>query len=382
MSITQAILASYPAGSTTPTLPAWVASSTWWSCSNNFNPVGYPAGTAMDAHGFDANFTGVSPYPVDYAGYIGSSDPPPYPIFTLDDQNSNANNLDGTFSSPIWQITTSVVVTGGSQPGVYLFGGLTDDGAGGFAPYYNLIGRPNSIVNYAIVLDLNALGGWFISNGIGSQIYTSDGNNIVFPWLDTWTGITVNPASPQTGRIEFDGTSTGFQSAANLFVGGRTNGTIYLDYQPLDLVSTGVIFETGVGSAAGLAQNISIRQVGAVLTFSVYDNTAVVALANTKIVTLGSTDRIVVACTFDTTQGTAANQTAMKVNDSATGVTSPISTNLSSLTIGDAKVSVGARNNASSAFLTANMWNCGIIPRVDNAAQQTAMVNYINSLDH
>lgn len=177
--------------------------------------------------------------------------------------------------------------------------------------------------------------------------------------------------------ISFDGAAQGLLSFAELYPdGGSTTGTIYLDYQPLDLVSTAVIFETGTGTAGGLAQNISIRQVGAVLTCSVYDDTAVIALANTKIVTLANTNRIWIAFTFDSTNGTAANQTALKVNNSATGVSSPISTNLHSLQIGNAQLSLGARNNAASAYNHCNMWLVRAQNNVDNAAAHLVEYSY------
>lgn len=177
-------------------------------------------------------------------------------------------------------------------------------------------------------------------------------------------------------RIEFDGVQTGMQGGA-LYTSGSATGTIYLDVQPLSLVQTGVILETDTfTNNAHTTRQISIRMVAGVLTATIFDNTALVALPNTKVKTIVATDRIFITFTWDTGVGVAANQTALYVNNSASGVTSAAAADLSGLLVGQGSANVGARNNAASQFVTANMWSGEAFTVVDDSAAKLVQYNY------
>lgn len=169
----------------------------------------------------------------------------------------------------------------------------------------------------------------------------------------------------------------GLVGASQLYVEGTTTATIYFDVQPFALDVTGVILETGTG-AVDQARRISISQVANQLLCAVFDNTALVCLANSKTYTLPNTNRLFGCFQIDTTQGTAANQTALFINNSSSGVTSPLSTNVNGLVMGAALPSVGARDAGGtlSAGFKGNMWN--VIPKtgVDDAAARLAYYTY------
>lgn len=179
--------------------------------------------------------------------------------------------------------------------------------------------------------------------------------------------------------ISFDGVSQGLQGAGNLFPSHTTAGTLYFDFAPQSLVETGVILETGQNEVQ-MGGRISIRMVAGVLTVSFYDATAIVALPNTKAKIISSTNRIWVAVTFDTSLA-AANQVQLYVNNSQAGVTAPASADLSAVVgVGVDVPNVGARNNAASNYLTANMWEIRAETVVDAAAAMLVQYNYWNYL--
>lgn len=173
--------------------------------------------------------------------------------------------------------------------------------------------------------------------------------------------------------ISLDGVSQGLQGAASLYSGGTAKATIYIDFQPLNLSETGVILQTGLVNSK--AQNILIEMVAGALTATVWDNTPVHPLANTKTKILAATDRIWVAVVIDVTLA-PANQVQLYVNNSQAGVLAPISTDLSGLTIGNDVPSVGASNNAGLNFLTANMWEVRAQTNVDDAAAMLTQFLY------
>lgn len=175
--------------------------------------------------------------------------------------------------------------------------------------------------------------------------------------------------------ISFDGATQGLRGSANLYDGSNTGGTLYFDFAPQSLIETGVIFETGPNATADRAGAISIRIVAGVLTVSIFDNTPVVSLPNTKIKTLTNTDRIWVCVTFDTT-ASAANQVQLYVNNSQTGVTSTATANLSGIQIGKEQPNLGARNNAASSFLTADFWEGRAQTNIDDSATMLEAYNY------
>ncbi len=385
MSIIQSVLASYPpAASGPPTLPAWVANSTWYGLWN-FNPAAnIPPAALIDTGAGQLLDTGVAPYPIDIATFLaGGPDPPPYLTDTWYDQNL-ANNLgQGTAGKdPVFQITTPVIVTGGSQDGVYTYRGIVDSSGDGFFPYYNLLGQATDSTKYSVVEQGN--GRWELTDASGTSIYNSGANLDSFPWLVVWTGITV-AAGTQSGQIDFgtDGAgnavTTGLQTANPLCNSGV--GTIYILFKAGSLSATEVLFETGTGAAGSAkAKNISISLVAGVLTATIYDNTAVTPLANTKIKTISDTNWHLLALTWDVSLS-AANQVSLKVDNSTTGVTAPISSTLAGLTIGNAVLNLGSRNNATSAPFDGSMQIVGYRPQADTPTQQTSMYNYIKYLN-
>ncbi len=155
---------------------------------------------------------------------------------------------------------------------------------------------------------------------------------------------------------------------------GSTTGTIYGGFKARSLIETSVILETGTG-AADQAQRLSIRLVAGALTCSIFDATPVVALANTKIKTISDTNWHWLAFGWNTALVGAA-QTFLKVDDSSTGVTSPISTSCSGLAIAAGVPNVGARNNGASAWFTGLIDPIIVRNVVDNAATQTSYHDY------
>lgn len=155
--------------------------------------------------------------------------------------------------------------------------------------------------------------------------------------------------------VSFDGSTQGLVGSVPLY-SGSTAGTIYIAFKAGSLVETSVLLETNTfGNRNTTIQQISIRIVAGVFTFSVYDNTAVVALPNTKIKTISDNNWHWAACSFDSNQGTAANQTALVIDGSVSGISSPASANLGGLEIGGELPNVGARANATSNFFTGSM---------------------------
>ena len=358
---------------------------------NNFNPAGYSEGLAFAVEGSNDNgsapFATAAPYPADFVGFQGDAGSPPFLQSAWGDQNSNTNDLIQSASArPTLQITSSVLVSGAGTAaanGTYTYRGQFNGHA-----YYNLLGQPDSTANSGIAW--TALDLWRVNSSSGELLYFSDGDSS-FPWQQTFIesagdspAPTVTQIGSGTGQVEFNGTATGFQSSVALYDSGSATGTIYGWIQPKSLSETGVIFETGTfADRANTIKQISIRMVAGVLTATIFDQTAITALPNMKVKTLSATDPIFITFQWDTAVATASLQTTLLVNNSATGVSSAAAADLSGLLIGGAKVNVGARNNAASAFLTANMWMLLAKSAVDNStarAQWFAYQQYLKSL--
>lgn len=331
---------------------------------NSFNPVGYPEGGALEYGDDEINkpFLPDAPYGINWE-FEGS---PPYPLVKWKDQNSNTNDLTQTGGSRPTLIVSTPVVVSVLGAGTYTYRGQTA-GRG----YYNKFGQSTSTTLSVIVWD-SGDGVWRLYDAAGD--FLDEGSDTSFPWQATWGSITVAAGDGQ-GMVVLNGTSTGMRGAVELFpnTDASKQGTIYVDIQPLSLAETGIILETGPG---GVADNnrISIRMVAGVLTATVFDATAIANLPNSKIKTISLTDRIFICVTFDTTLA-AANQVQLYVNNSQTGVTSAAAADLSSARIGFGLPNVGARNNAASAFLTANAWSYWNKTGVDDAAARLVQYN-------
>lgn len=357
-----------------PTLPAFSNVAGSWGLYN-LNPVGYPVGLAVDAFSSgDAYesaplYTGTPPYALDWVDLISQFGPgvPPYSLVALPDQNSANDLLASGAARPTLQVTTPVVVMG-IGAGTYTYRTQFS----GFALYV-LLGQPtgsaDSSTPYALY---NEGGDWMINDDAGNGLNPSNDDS-AFPWQASWTGSTVSSGSGH-GMVVFDGAATNLQGGSPLL--NSNKGTVYVDFAPLNLVETGVILETGSG-AAGIANRLSIRMVAGVLTASVYDATAIVALPNTKIKTLSTSDRIFVCVTWDTTLA-AANQVQLYINNSQTGVTSAASADLGGATIGNGVPNVGSRNGgaAEGTFLTANMWSLEVLTVADDTSARLTQYNY------
>lgn len=201
---------------------------------------------------------------------------------------------------------------------------------------------------------------WYDQNGNGNDLAGSFGAR---PILDATNKL-----------ISFDGATQGLAAAVRLYPHGTLAGTIYIDFAPQDLAQTGIVLETGTG-ATDQIERISIRMIAGVLMVSIYDR-SIVPLPNTKAKVIGTLDRIWVAVTFDTSLP-PSNQVQLYVNNLQTGVTAPASADLNgNVNVGDNPPSVGARNNATSTFLTANMWEIRAQTGVDDAAALLIQYNY------
>lgn len=367
------------AGSTTPSLPAFTSVVAAYGL-HGYNPVGYPAGLAVSSNEQDdVNFTEVAPYPSLTDGGV-SNFAPPFLVNLWADQNAGANNLTASGAArPTLLVTTPVIISGAGTSaanGQYNFSGLSS----GFA-YYNLAGQPASTTNSAIVSDGTT---YSITNGAGAVIYSGDAASESFPWLSaTWTRVapgvnpppTVTPGT-QTGELQFTGsTPTGLTGANPLYSGGSATGTIYIPFKPASLAETSVLLETGDG-AAGSARRISVRMVAGVLTASCFDATAVVALANTKIKTISDTNWHIATVRFDTSLS-AANQVQLLVDNSATGVTAPISTDLTGLLLGNGVPNFGYRNGGASAGFTGSATDCLAFSAAHNGTLETNWFNWL-----
>lgn len=185
--------------------------------------------------------------------------------------------------------------------------------------------------------------------------------------------------------IAFDGVQTGMAGGlvfgSGLFAfSGTTTATIYILFKAGSLLETSVLLESNSwADNATKIQQLSVRLVAGVFTVQVMNDNAITALANTKIKTISDTNWHLAAITIDTAAA-AANQVLLKIDNSATGVTAPISTDLSGLAIGSGEPNVGARANATSLFFTGKM-RLGYCRSVaDDATAQTAMFNYVTYL--
>lgn len=222
---------------------------------------------------------------------------------------------------------------------------------------------------------------WDINPALGTPPYST---NTVYDQ----NAVTNNLAASGSARptldavnklAAFDGIANGMQGSSNLYPGnGSTVGTVYFDIAALSLAAgTRVIFETGEGTA-DRGVRLSITQIANVLTCSIYDTTPVVALPNTKIWTIPDTGRFFGCFQWDTSQSTPANQTALFINNSSSGVTSPASADCAGLEIGKGLPNLGARNSASSNFFNGNMWSVEAVAAFDDAAARLVQYNWNN----
>lgn len=184
-------------------------------------------------------------------------------------------------------------------------------------------------------------------------------------------------ANYATHALDFDGSTSGLATAANVTLGVKFF-TLYIRFKAGSLSETSILFETGSG-AVGNAGIVRLSLVAGILTASVSDQTAVVALLNTKIKTISDTNWHIATVIVDTTLA-AASQVTLLVDNSATGVTAPISTNLASENLTTAKFNVGARNNAASAWFTGSMSHLICFSVAQNLTLAGQWYSWINSL--
>jgi hypothetical protein len=374
----------------TPPLPAF-SNVVLAVALTNFNPVGYAAGVSVlytdsAASQGEAALTEIAPYPINWQQIIETKIPP-YLVDTWYDQNELNDLVQSSTARPTLQITTPVIVSGAGTSaanGTYTYRGQAFGRA-----YYNLVGQLDDPTSAAMVWNGDAA--WNIYDiGGANVLYQSSNGDVAFPWLAVFAPFDGSSPAPtvtagtQQGQIQFNGTNSGLLSSGALYSGGSATGTVYGWIQPESLIETGIIFETNTfADRAHTIKQVSIRMVAGVLTASVFDQTAITALPNSKAVTLATTDPIFITFQWDTAVATPSLQTTLLINNAATGVSSPASADLSGLLIGDATLNVGARNNANSSFLTANMWALIAKNVVDNATvrgQWYAYQQYLKSL--
>lgn len=344
------IAASGRGGIVIPPLPSTVGLVGSWGVLGNSNPVGYPTGECVGTESATGNdntsFTAGSPYPTDWATLISNGDPP-YLINTLDDQNSNANDLTASGSArPVLQVATSAVVVGGSQPGTYLYSGQWN----GYA-YYNLSGHADSHNNYSIGSP-DGDGAFTIYGAAASELAISNDDGHAFPSQSNWvdTGSTVT-ADPNGGGWVQGSATTGMAGAVELFVAGSPTLTLNLLVYISDFSGNSVLFETNTFADRGHTINqISIRMLAGVLTASAYDATAVVAVPNSKVKTLSVAGWYNIVFEVNSAlAGTA--QTVLKVNDSTSGVTSVGAGNLASANMAQGIPNLMARDAGGTLSL-------------------------------
>lgn len=364
------------AASSTAPLPSFSNVVAAYSVSGNYDPAGYPELPSFEANARSCNFTAATPYPPDYANFIDGADPSPYLATTWNDQ-TQVNDLTASGAArPTLQITTPIVVSGAGT-----------SAANGTPTYFN---QTNSRAAYVYSgSDPTADGiywtgtAWRIRRS-SSTLYASS-DDVAFPWLaTTWDeAIGDSPAptvaaSTQKGEIQFDGTATGLATSANVTLGVQVS-TFYIYFKAGSLVETSVLFETGSGAAANKGA-ISVRMVAGVLTVSVSDQTAVVALLNTKIKTISDSNWHLLSVVIDTTAAVNANQVLCWLDGSNSGWTSSISTDLSDENLTTAKFNFGARNNAASAFFTGSVTDFPFFSVAQNNTLRGQWEAYITSL--
>ena len=360
------VAAMAPAPSSSPTLPAFsniaLCAGLW-----NFNPVGWPSGPSMAINDeYSPSFTGVSPYPIDYATFIMGD--PGFPALADGwyDQN-NVNGLLGTGTArPTFQITSSVTVTG-TGAGVYTYRGQS----GGYA-YYNLTGQSDSTVNYAIVD--NGSNTYKVTGAAGALLNTATSSLDVFPWLSTWTGSTVTMTAPGAGEVQFDGVNDYLQSNGAVTLG--QTATFYCYFKTTDLASTDALIQLGI-SPLDTVGGVSVRMVAGVLTVQVTDDTE--THHNTKVKTISDSNWHLLGVTIDTT-ASAAHQVTCYLDGSTSGWTAPESADLTSISLSEGDLYVGSIEGAV-AFFTGSMKVIRVQTDADNATKQAAMYAWINSID-
>lgn len=373
------VLSSYGGGSgpSPPPIPPVDGAVGIWALFNLNPVVDFAANVSGSDSTQDYAFVGVPSYPFDYAGLTAPPNDPPYLVNTWFDQLSQANNLSATGSArPQLQITSSAVVTGAGTSAangtLSYFGQLNGRAA------YVYDGSTDPTVDGILWADAQ----WKI-NTSGAGVYFSN-DDVAFPWLvSTWEQndgdlpVPVVTQGQASGVIQGSAT-TGLAGGSALYSGGSATGTItwsgYID----DFAGNSVLFETGTfADRANTINQLSLRILAGVLTFSGYDTTAIVALPNSKVKTLSVAGWYDIICTFDTGQvGTA--QTAMKVNDSASGITSVGAGNLAGLLMGSGVPNVGARDAAGTLSLGFPGRELAAVAYtgVKSASDQTVIYNY------
>lgn len=362
-------------GASGPPIPSFANTVAAWGLWD-WNPLGFVDNIAVAvADGNDDGQTLQFPSPLSspYSGRwesLWNGGPPIYRANAFVDQNGEANSLTATGSArPTLQVTTSVFVDGVE----YTYRGQTNSFA-----YYNKLGQSTSTSNWVIKYD--GINDWIRTDGSGVTVAITDGSSVAFPWLDfNWTG-PLPTAGTGAGQMQFDGAANGMAGAAGLFASGLSTASLYFDIQPTNLATSGTIFETGSFANVGArAFQFSLRQEANQLVWRAYDEVG--TGINSKTFTLTNTNRIFVCVQIDSVQGTAANQTAMLINNSATGVTSPASANLAGGLLGPGLPNLGARNNAASNFFTGNIWNVVVNNTADDAATKTQYFDW-NTVQH
>lgn len=182
-----------------------------------------------------------------------------------------------------------------------------------------------------------------------------------------------------THALDFNGTSTGLATAANVTLGGKFL-TLYLRFKAGSLSETSILFETNDGNVANKGV-VRLSMVAGVFTASVSDQTAVVALLNTRIKTISDTNWHVATLIVDSSLS-AANQVKLLIDNSATGVTAPISIDLANENLTTAKWNVGARNNSASAWFTGSVSHLISFSVAHNLTLAGQWYAYIASLNY
>lgn len=333
--------------------------------------TGLTSGDAVVNDNWDgpAPFLSTSPYATDWT-YVVDQLPFGNVVSTLYDQNDQTNNLTASSTArPNLVPTTSMFYLGQE----YTWRGMINNGDG-LLPYYNLLGGDTAYDHSVIIDQGDAV--WSVINNNG-DVVTASTNLPAFPDLATWPDDPVT-AGTGSGLVAFDGIANGLQGSVNLLQGIATQTTIYLDLQLLGTPSSpAVIFETGGGTVGG-GGRISIVQTADQLLASAYDSTAGHALANTKAWTIPNSNRIFICFQVDITQGDAANQTALYIDNSSADVTSTTSAPLGDVTnLGNGVPNVGARDGASSNFCEMNlMSDIQVLTVFDDSSARLVQWNY------
>lgn len=244
---------------------------------------------------------------------------------------------------------------------------------------YNPVGYPTGLGVSSDVGD-----GLFTSASVYPLDYTGFGSPplLVAEWADQngdanpliQSGAARPILDAVSEEIDFDGSTSTLVSSGTLGW-TTTDATVYLRFKAGSLVETSFLFLSSNG-ANNRTGRIAISLVAGVLTVSVYDSTAVIALANTKVKTISDSNWHLLSIVIDTTTS-AANQVLIWVDGSQTGVTAPISTDLASENLRNDVFTVGSRNSASN-FFTGSMTDLLLFSTAHNDTLRGQWQDYIN----